>query len=294
MIGMLSKRRFRGLIYFIVIVISLGYGYYRNNKQETPYTKGTVTIGYLNWQEDVAVTYLWQEILQEKGYKVELKNLDVAPLYVGLSRGDIDLFLDSWLPITQKAYWDNYKNQLDNYGSWYLGEAKIGLVVPKYADVNAIAGLNQFQDKFNGEIIGIDPGAGIMKAAVRAAKDYGLNYKIIQGSEAAMVASLDKAYRAKKWIVVTGWSPHWIFAKYELKYLSDEKKSFGEAEGLYVLANKKFTVDRPEVARMLKKFKLNDNQIGELEDMLQKGIDPQAAAREWVNGHRKLVDSWTQ
>lgn len=292
--GLLSKRKIRGYIYLILIVVSLGFGYYRSNNQEIPNIKGTVTIGYLNWQEDVAVTYLWQEILRRQGYMVELKNLDVAPLYVGLSKGNIELFLDGWLPITQKAYWETYKNQLDDYGSWYLGEAKIGLVVPGYVGANSIDELNRYQSEFNGQIIGIDPGAGIMKAAARATKDYNLNYKLVQGSEAAMVAALDKACREKKWIVITGWSPHWIFAKYDLKYLKDEKKSFGYAEGLHILANKRFKQEAPEVVSMLRKFKLNDSQIGGLEDMLQKGMDPQAVARKWISENRKLVESWTK
>lgn len=290
----MSKRKIRGYIYLVLIVVSLGFGYYRSNQQEIPNLKGTVTIGYLNWQEDVAVTYLWQEILKQEGYRVELRNLDVAPLYVGLSKGNIDLFLDSWLPITQKAYWDTYKNQLDDYGSWYVGEAKIGLVVPKYVGANSIGQLNNYRSKFNGQIIGIDPGAGIMKAADKATKDYNLNYKLVQGSEAAMVAALDKAYRENKWIAVTGWSPHWIFAKYDLKYLKDEKKSFGNAEGLHVLANKHFKEEAPEIVSMLKGFKLDDSQIGGLEDMLQKGMDPQDAAKKWVSENRKLVESWTK
>jgi ABC-type proline/glycine betaine transport systems, periplasmic components len=255
-------------------------------------TKATVKIGYINWQEDIAVTYLWQEILEEKGYNVELLNVDVAPLFVGLSKGDLDLFLDSWLPITQQAYWEKYKDKLDDYGSWYQGEAKIGLVVPKYVSINSIAELNGQKSEFNGQIIGIDPGAGIMKTADKAVKDYGLNYEISQGSEAAMLATLDKAYKANKWLVVTGWSPHWMFSRYELKYLTDPKKSFGEAEGLHILGNKDFTQKQTAIAAMLKKFKLNDQQIGSLENLINQGLSPQDAAKKWVDENRNLVNSW--
>lgn len=279
-----------------LLIVTLAAGYYREKGgpvvMEEP--KGTVTIGYVNWQEDIAVTYLWKEILEAKGYAVELRNLDVAPLYVGLSKGNLDLFLDGWLPISQRAYWEKYKGQLDDYGSWYAGEAKIGLVVPKYVPIASISQLRQEQAKFNGRIVGIDPGAGIMKAADRAISDYGLKYELVQGSEAAMIAALDKAYREHRWVVITAWSPHWIFAKYDLKYLTDEKKTFGEAEGLHVLAHKNFTRRRPEIAAMLKKFKLNDRQIGGLEAMMQKGAAPQEAARRWIKENRDLVASWTE
>jgi len=65
----------------------------------------TVNIGYGTWAENIAVTHLWKEILESKGYEVNIQQLQVSPLFVGLSKGDLDLFMDSWLPITHEAYW---------------------------------------------------------------------------------------------------------------------------------------------------------------------------------------------
>ncbi len=290
----IMHRPWMRLVIVGLTIASLCFGYFNagSNQVAANKPKGTIRIGYVNWQEDVAVTYLWQELLKEQGYTVELKNLDVAPLYVGLSKGNLDLFLDGWLPVTQRPYWEKYKDKIDDYGSWYQGEAKIGLVVPKYMATQSISDLQQDKAKFNGQIVGIDPGAGIMKASEKAIGDYGLSYELVQGGEAAMIAALDKAYRQKSGVVITGWSPHWMFAKYDLKFLSDEKKSFGEAEGLHMLANKNFTTQRQDVASMLKRFKLNDKQIGGLESLIKDGMEPQAAAKQWVKDNRKLVDSW--
>ena len=284
----LQKLGIIGLGILLIVTLVAGCG----QQQGEQVTKPTVKIGYINWQEDVAVTYLWQEILKEKGYNVELTNVDAAPLFVGLSKGDLDLFLDSWLPITQQAYWDKYKDKLDDYGAWYQGEAKVGLVVPKYVSINSIDELNEQKSKFGGQIIGIDPGAGIMKTTDKAIKDYGLNYELSQGSEAAMLATLDKAYKANQWLVVTGWSPHWMFSKYELKYLTDPKQAYGVAEGLHILANKEFTKKQSAIASALKKFKLNDQQIGSLEGLISQGLAPQDAAKKWVEDNKDLVTSW--
>ncbi|MDR3542239.1 MAG: glycine betaine ABC transporter substrate-binding protein [Desulfosporosinus sp.] len=278
------------IVLSILLIVTLVVGC--GNQQGEQGVKSTVKIGYINWQEDIAVTYLWQEILKEKGYQVELVNVDVAPLFVGLNKGDLDIFLDSWLPKTQQAYWEKYKDKLDDYGSWYQGEAKIGLVVPKYVSINSINQLNDQKNNFNGQIIGIDPGAGIMKTTDKAIKDYSLNYEIVQGSEAAMLATLDKAYKENKWVVITGWSPHWMFSKYELKYLSDPNKAFGEAEGLHILANKEFTQKQPAIGAMLKKFKLNDQQVGSLESLINQGLSPQDAAKKWIQDNKTLVNSW--
>ena len=42
-----------------------------------------------------------------------------------------------------------------------------------------------------------------------------------------MVAELKKAYNNQKPIIITGWSPHWMFSSFDLKYLEDPKGSFG-------------------------------------------------------------------
>ena len=116
--------------------------------------------------------------------------------------------------------------------------------------------------------------------------------KVIQGSEAAMLSALKKAYEKGEWIVVTGWTPHWKFAEYDLKFLNDPKLSYGEAEQLHVLANKDFSNKFPEVAEMLKKFSLNDDQIGSLEALINEGMAPEEAARQWIEDNRELVNSW--
>ncbi|HBP66537.1 MAG TPA: glycine/betaine ABC transporter [Desulfosporosinus sp.] len=257
-----------------------------------PSENKTVNIGYVNWAEDVAVSNIWKVLLEEKGYQVNLKSLEVAPLYVGLNKGDLDVFMDAWLPTTHKTYWEKYKDKLDDYGVWYKGEAKMGLVVPNYVDLKSIEDLKAKKDLFAGKITGIDPGAGIMKATKKANEDYGLGYEVVQSSETAMLSTLDKAYRDKKPIAITGWSPHWMFAKYDLKYLEDPKKAFGEAEEIHTLANKEFTQKNPEVAKMLKAFKLEDKQIAHLESLINEGMTPDVAAKKWILDNRALADSW--
>ena len=257
-----------------------------------PTKNKTINIGYVNWAEDVAVSNVWKVLLEQKGYQVNLKSLEVAPLFVGLSKGDLDVFMDAWLPVTHQVYWEKYKANLDDYGIWYKSEAKMGLVVPKYVDINSVEDLNANKAKFDGKIVGIDPGAGIMKATNKAVTDYGLDYQVIQSSEAAMLTALDKAYRDKKPIVITGWSPHWMFAKYDLKYLADPKKDFGSAEGIHTIANKTFTTNNPEVANMLKAFKLDDKQIGSIETLIKDGMSPADAAKKWIQDNKTIVNGW--
>lgn len=286
----------RKLIIFalvMVLVLSLAVGC-SNSNQPAPETKdkGTVKIGYVNWAECIAVSNLWRAILEEQGYEVDLTQLDVAPLFVGLSKGDINVFMDAWLPITHETYWKQYKDNLEDYGIWYQESAKIGIVVPKYVTIDSLEQMKDEASKFDDKIIGIDPGAGIMKAADRANTGYDLGLEVVQGSEPAMMAALEKAYGKQEWIAITGWSPHWMFAKYDLKYLADPKKEFGEAEEIHILANKEFSSKQPEVAAMLKKFKMTDSQIGSLEGLINGGMEPLEAAKKWMADNKEIVDSW--
>ncbi|UWG98501.1 glycine betaine ABC transporter substrate-binding protein [Dehalobacter sp. DCM] len=289
MMHLFKGRKLLVLTMIIVLVVSFTAGC-SSTRQAAD--KGTVSIGYVNWAECVAVSNLWKVILEDQGYQVELTQLDVAPLFVGLSKGDLDVFMDAWLPITHETYWNEYQDSLEDYGIWYQEEAKIGIVVPKYVTIDSIAQLKDEGSKFNKQIIGIDPGAGIMKASVRANTTYDLGYDVVQGSEMAMMAAMDKAYGKNEWIAITGWSPHWMFAKYDLKYLDDPEGEFGEAEEIHILANKEFSGKQADVATMLKKFKMTDAQIGSLEGLINEGMEPAEAAKKWINENSDVVNGW--
>ena len=65
-----------------------------------------------------------------------------------------------------------------------------------------------------------------MKLSEQAVQDYGLDkLELMEGSGATMTAALASAIKDKKWVVVTAWSPHWMFGKWDLKYLDDPKKA---------------------------------------------------------------------
>ncbi|WP_054956593.1 glycine betaine ABC transporter substrate-binding protein [Paenibacillus dakarensis] len=157
------------------------------------------------------------------------------------------------------------------------------------------AGTQTVGEQVKYEIIGIDPGAGIMKATAKAIEDYGLtDWKLIEGSGAAMTATLAKAIKKEEPIVITGWTPHWMFAKYDLKYLEDPKKSFGEAEEIHTLARKGLKEEQPEAYQFLENFKWTPEEMGEIMTAIQEGKSPVDAAKEWAESHTDRIDEWTK
>jgi glycine betaine/proline transport system substrate-binding protein len=261
-------------------------------------TKGKpITIGYIPWDEDIAVTQLWKTELEKKGYKVTLKQVDVGPMYAGLAQGDIDLFLDSWLPTTQADYYNKYKGKIQDVGIWYQN-ATLQLAVLKSDPANSIADLKGQGGRHQERIVGIEPGAGEMKLIQdKVMPAYGLSgeYKLIDSSTPAMLAELNRSVQTNKPIVVTLWKPHWSYSKYPIKPLADPKDSFGPAEQVHTLGRPGFSKDFPQLNGWLKKFTMSDADLFPLEDMVvnkYKGRESQAVA-EWEKQHPDVVKKLT-
>jgi glycine betaine/proline transport system substrate-binding protein len=247
-----------------------------------------VTIAYVNWAEGVAMTQLSKVLLQNEGYTVELKNADVAPVFAAVAGGDADIFMDAWMPVTHKEYMDKFGARLEVLGTNYAN-ARIGLVVPDYVKINSIDELNAHASLFEGKIIGIDAGAGIMNKAETAIHDYKLKYELQSASEAAMLAILKKSIDTQKPVVITGWSPHYIFSNYKLKFLADPKGVFGKVETLQTVANKDFVKSNPQVSSFFRNLQLDDDQLGSLMAALKGTDDEKAAVDKWLADHNEFT-----
>jgi glycine betaine/proline transport system substrate-binding protein len=254
-----------------------------------------VSIGYIPWDEGVASTFLWKEILEQRGFEVEAKQFEAGPLYTALAQGNIDFQTDSWLPTTHEQYWKKYGKQLEDLGSWY-DETSLELTVPSYMkDINSLEDLKGKADLFGGEITGIEPSAGEMNLLKsKILKEYGLDkeYKVVDSSTPAMLAELKRAYSKKEPIVVTLWSPHWAYNDYDLKKLKDPKGAWGKGDGVHSLSRKGFSDDNPVVSKWLKDFSMTEKQLTSLEAEINKAGkgQQQQAVRTWLKANPGVVD----
>jgi glycine betaine/proline transport system substrate-binding protein len=143
-------------------------------------------------------------------------------------------------------------------------------------------------------ITGIDAGSGVVQASEKAVKDYKLDYTVQTSSGAAMTQALADAYEKKEPIVITGWSPHWMFSKYELKYLEDPKGSFGEAEHISTIARKGLKEDIPNVHKILDQFVWAPEDSEAVMLKINAGGDVKEIARQWVTDNKDKVSKWTE
>jgi glycine betaine/proline transport system substrate-binding protein len=256
--------------------------------------KPTLKIGFVDgWSDSVATTNLAAAIIRTKlGHQVELVPLAAGIMWQGVARGDLDMTLSAWLPVTHEAYLANFKDKVQIIGANYPG-AKIGLIVPDYVKATSLADLNNFKADFDNRIVGIDAGAGVMKKTEEAIKAYGLEMRLMPSSGPAMAAELDRAYRAKKAIAVTGWIPHWMFAKYKLRFLADPKTVYGAEEHVDSVINPGLNTKAPAVVAFLKKFSWKPEEIGAVMLAVEGGAKPAAAAEKWMTDNAARVAEWT-
>lgn len=259
-------------------------------------TGRNITIGYIPWDEDIAVTYLWKEILENQGYTVELQPLEVGPLFDGVANGDLDLFFDVWLPTTHETYWDRYGDQVEQLAQWY-DQASLTWAVPEYVEgVDSIADLRGKGQLFGGEVVGIEAGAGLTEASreeVIPHYDLGGEYTLRTSSTPAMLAQLERSIERQEPVIVTLWHPHWAYSAYPIKDLEDPEGALGATERLYVIGRMGFSADQPEVASWVSRFKLDDEQLSTLSNLvIQEHADnPQQGAKQWLADNPDFLQS---
>lgn len=277
----------------VAAVFTIGLISCDGNKKdgESDAAEKSVNILYPNWAEGIAFTHLAKVALEDKGFEVELSNLEPGLIYGELSKENAkgDVCLDAWLPNTHKDYWADYGDNLVKLGEAY-SDGTTGLVVPSYVTINSIEELNANKDKFGGEIIGIGSGAGIHANTIKAIEGYELDFEQITSSGPTMVASLEKAIKNKEWIAITGWKPHYMWAKNELKYLEDPKGIYPK-DVCAIISRMGFEEDQPEAATFFKNFNLDEEKLYDLMGKIENDGEEEGAGAFYAE-NKEMVDAW--
>ena len=278
----------------VLALITIAAFFATGCQSSTEETQKTADLVYVNWAEGIAYTHLAENVLEEKmGYDVNITSADVGPAYTSIANGDQDAFMETWLPVLHSNYIDRFEEDIIDLGYVYEG-TQSGLVVPEYVEVDSISNLNDYTEEFDGEITGIDAGAGVMQTTQDVIEEYDLNYDLITSSGPAMTAALSSAIEDEEWIVVTGWNPHWKFGRWDLKFLKqDEDKMMWESGNIHIMGRQNLEQDKPELAQFLKNMHFTEEQLADL--MLtveQSDGDVAEVTNEWMNEHEELINSW--
>lgn len=259
--------------------------------------KDLTVVVFNGWDEGVAASELWKAVLAEEGYNVKLEYADAAPVYSGLSSGDYDVVLDTWLPVTHKSYIEEYGDKMVDLGAWN-SDAKLTIAVNADAPIDSLDELAANADKFGNKIIGIEPGAGLTEVTTDdVIPGYGLDkMEYITSSTPAMLSELKTATTKGENIAVTLWRPHWAYDAFPVKDLKDPKGLLGEAEGIHSFSRLDFDKDYPTLDGWLKNFKMDSDTLHSLENVMfngEKTDDYTEVVKNWIAENQDYVDSLT-
>ncbi|SHG62025.1 glycine betaine ABC transporter substrate-binding protein [Ornithinibacillus halophilus] len=159
-------------------------------------------------------------------------------------------------------------------------------------DNNADTTIN-VSEKVDYTITGIEPGAGISQATNKALEEYEnlAGWEHEESSTVAMLTALNMAYENEEPIVIAGWTPHFKFAQYDLKYLEDPEGVYGGEEYIATIVREGLKEDMPEAYTVLERFEWD---VEDMESIMLAGQEKDIAdaAQEWVDENRDKVDSW--
>ena len=254
-------------------------------------------LGWSAWADAEVVSLMATQLIEsELNQPVERVMADIGIQYQSVARGDLDLMLMAWLPGTHRDYWSKVRDRVLDLGPMYSG--RLGWIVPDYVPEEVIASIEQLQDpqlaaRFDGRVQGIDPGSGLNQASLKALKQYGLtSMELVASSSAAMAAVLAQAIDEQRWLIATSWTPHWMFARYKLRFLDDPKGSFGATERIHAVARQGLDQQHAAVTSFLSRFHLPESDLDGLLLQAQES-SAEAAVTAYLTNHPNRVRYWT-
>lgn len=262
----------------------------------------TVRIGAVGWTDVVATTAVASELLQGLGYETKQTQASQQIIFAGIQKGQIDAFLGYWKPIMD----DNIKPFLDAGAVKVAAEPSLNdavavLAVLSYtADkgLKTLADIAKFKDELDGKIYGIEAGSGANTAIQKMidSNQFGLGgFKLVESSEAGMLAAVGRAARNEKAVVFFGWKPHPMNLSMQITYLTGTEDVFGPNDGAATVS----TVTAPDYAercpnanRLLTSLRFTSEQEAELMQPIMDRKAPAQVARDWIKANPQVVEAW--
>src|SRR6056297_1531392 len=279
----------------IVLMVTTTFAFANGQQEaaaETSEVTKTANLVYVNWEEGIAYTHLAMVVLEDlMDYDVTITAADVGPGYTAVAQGDQDAFMETWLPVLHKDYVEQYRDNITDLGYVFEGNQS-GLVVPTYMDITTISEINDIADELGGKITGIDAGAGVMKTTEQVIDLYDLDVDLMASSGPAMQAALQKAVDSEEPIVVTGWTPHSMFGRWDLRFLEQDKDKVWGTGNIHIMGRENIIMDKPELAQFLSNYFFTEAQLGELIVTVNEANSEEEGARQWMNDNMDIVEKW--
>ncbi|MCW5222267.1 choline ABC transporter substrate-binding protein [Verminephrobacter aporrectodeae subsp. tuberculatae] len=264
----------------------------------------TVRFADVGWSDIAATTGLASVVLEGLGYKPTVTMASVPIAFASIKAKQIDAFLGYWSPSMTPIIEPFVKaGQIRVLERPNLVGAKYTLAVPAYLyekGLKTFADIAGFRKELDGKLHGIEPGndGNALMQRMIDKNEYGLGgFRLVESSEAGMLAEVQRAARGSRAIVFLGWEPHPMNVQMKMKYLEGGDAvfgpNFGEAK-VFTAIPPSYEARCPNVATLLKNLQFStDVENAVMLGILEKAR-PNAAARAYLKKNPALLDGWLQ
>lgn len=256
----------------------------------------------VGWTDITVTTAVTRQVLNDLGYRTQVKRLSVPDTYKAMQDGKIDVFLGNWMPSMEndiKPYTDN--GSVITLAANLTG-AKYTLAVNQAAydgGVKNFADLARFSKELGGKLYGIEPGNDGNKL-IQSMIDknaFGLaGFTLVESSENGMLAQVKRAEHLKQWVVFLGWAPHPMNNQLQLNYLDGGDEFFGPNYGgatVYTNIRAGLADECPNATRLLKNLRFTlemENHL--MGTILNKNTNPRREAKAWLKANPEQLAAW--
>lgn len=270
-----------------------------------------------DWTGQLLSTRLMGEALKRKGYKVEYVPADAMAQFQGLESGDLHVEMEVWAT-TQKDVFDAAlkTGKVENLGESGMN-AREEWWYPEYMKEKC-PGLPNWEALKTPECIkafstpDTEPKGRYLGGPVtwggfddERVKALGLPFEVVHaGTDAALFAELESAYKRKAPILLWVYAPHWAPAVYKGEWVefpaytppcyADKRYDCGKPTGpIWKAAWSGVKTKWPKAHDAIAKFKINTDEMNALiqkVDVEKANLDEVADA--WLNANEKRWQAW--
>ncbi len=284
--------------------------------------KPTIRLAENPWsgsQVNVAVAKVIIE--NQLGNPVEIVTIDENAQWSALAGGDLDASLEVWPSghADNIALYIDEQKSVENAGElgpvgeigWFMPEYMLqkdstlatweGFTKPEAGEMFATAETGDKGQFLAGDQSWVQYDADIIK-------NLEMPFEVVYaGSEEALLAALDSAYSREEPVLFYFWTPHSVFAKYDLTQVelppySDDCYAKAEsggvdcaypADNLFKIVSAGLKDKAPDVDQFLRNFNYTtEDQIEMIAAVELEGKSPAEAAQAWVDANEAKWQAW--
>ncbi|MFO7801244.1 MAG: ABC transporter substrate-binding protein [Desulfovermiculus sp.] len=262
-----------------------------------------VRLVQVNWTGVTAKTETAAYLLEQLGYKTDVITASVPIMFQSLAQEQRDVAMGLWLP-TQRGMIRKHMRKGDiDLVTTNLSGAKYTVAVTKeaYEDgVQHFSDLDQYKDKYDGTIYGIEAGNDGNKVILDMIDDdaYGLgDWELMPSSEAGMLTQVRREIdRGNPWVAWLGWAPHPMNLSIDMKFLHGGEKYWGPNQGaatVRTICRTGYAWKNPNIGQFFENFVFTVEEQAQMgEYVLNQDMDYVEAGKKLIKEKPELLERW--